>query len=100
MMSKAEVLQLYQGVPIGRNGLVISHLQFIDNTMIFYKPQHQNLINAKRVLRCFQLVCSLKNNFHKSSLIGIGVDDQLVRRRAGRIACRIGELPSVYLGRG
>ncbi|EOY19422.1 Uncharacterized protein TCM_044508 [Theobroma cacao] len=68
---------------------------FIDNTMIFYKPQHQNLINAKRVLRCFQLVCSLKNNFHKSSLIGIGVDDQLVRRRAGRIACRIGELPSV-----
>ncbi|WRX22711.1 hypothetical protein QQP08_015198 [Theobroma cacao] len=86
------------GVPIGSNGLTISHLQFVDDAMIFCKPNLENLRNVKRVLKCFKLVSRLNINFHKSGLMGVGVGSQMVRMAVNSINYRIGELPTVYLG--
>ncbi|EOY13274.1 Uncharacterized protein TCM_031793 [Theobroma cacao] len=96
-MEKAEAFDILQGVPIGNNDLLISHLQFADDTMVFCRPKVENLSIAKRVLRCFQLISGLKINFNKSRVIGIGVDNQTWRRGVENIDCRIGEIPFVYL---
>ncbi|EOY03422.1 Uncharacterized protein TCM_018478 [Theobroma cacao] len=44
------------------------------------------------------LIDWLKINFQKSNLYGIGVNDDILKSWANRIHCKIGSLPSIYLG--
>lgn len=52
----------------------------------------------KAVLRCFELVSGLKVNFHKSSLIGINIDESFLSSAAKFLNCRVGGIPFKYLG--
>ncbi|WRX29435.1 Reverse transcriptase domain - like 10 [Theobroma cacao] len=47
---------------------------------------------------CYESVSSLKVNYTKSHLIGIGIDQILVGRWATKIMCKVGYLPTTYLG--
>ncbi|XP_038687523.1 uncharacterized protein LOC119986904 [Tripterygium wilfordii] len=58
----------------------------------------ENLMVLKRLLRCFELMSSHKVNFHKSTLVGIDIDDDEVNRMAKRLYCKTGKLPIIYLG--
>ncbi|EOY07997.1 Uncharacterized protein TCM_022315 [Theobroma cacao] len=98
MMDGGEIVGLCKGIPIGLRGLRISHLQFADDTMIFLKSEIESLVNAKRILRCFQAISGLRINFHKSSLAGIGTNENFVRECAERINYMFEVIPMVYLG--
>ena len=54
------------GLSVGNNGPVLTHLQFVDDTMVFCAADKEELLNIKRILRCFELVSGLKINFFKS----------------------------------
>nr|GFB37596.1 hypothetical protein [Tanacetum cinerariifolium] len=78
LLTKAKEAGLFSPVDVGRaKSFPISHLQFADDTLILCEAGRENLLNVKRVLRCFQLSAGLKINFLKSMLYGVGIDERL-----------------------
>ncbi|XP_038717989.1 uncharacterized protein LOC120011040 [Tripterygium wilfordii] len=97
MLDNAKNLGLVEGISVKDGGLQISHLQYADDTILFSSNSTKSLMNLKRVLRCFELISGLKVNYHKSSLVGIGVQADRVTRVADLLQCQT-ELPMKYLG--
>ena len=52
----------------------------------------------KTILRCFELTSSLQVNFHKSSLVGIHVEQRELNICASLLNCAIMRIPFIYLG--
>jgi hypothetical protein len=75
----------------------IYHLQFADNTLLFLLNDLQCLLNTKRMLRWFSLCLGLNVNFHKSSLVGVGVDGIYAERISSVLKCKCDTLPIKYL---
>ncbi|KAF1894207.1 hypothetical protein Lal_00004131 [Lupinus albus] len=73
-------------------------LQFEDDTIMVFKPSASNLWGVKNIIRCSELVFDMKINYHKSSLIGILVDDNLVMSAASFLFYKIGKILFLYLG--
>ena len=80
----------------GRGGgeLTVSHLLFVDDTIIFYKTRKEQLTNLSWILAWFEAASGLRINLAKSVLIPIGEVDEL----EVELRCRLGALPTVYLG--
>ena len=98
MFLKAKEKGLIKGIGFNNDAVHITHLQFADDTMLFIEPRLEYLLNAKRILRVFELVSGLKINFHKSCIVKIGKkvpgDDEWARV----FRCVMGSLPITYLG--
>ncbi|EOY21772.1 Uncharacterized protein TCM_013883 [Theobroma cacao] len=54
LVYKATATRLCKEVEIDNSGLIISYLQYADDTMIFSKSDLESVLKVKRVLRCFQ----------------------------------------------
>jgi len=64
---------LFTGYRFGSNGAVaISHLQFVDDTLLVGDKSWENVRALRDVLLLFESVSGLKVNFHKSMLTGRG----------------------------
>ncbi|XP_071688814.1 uncharacterized protein [Rutidosis leptorrhynchoides] len=99
ILTKATVDRgLFKGVEIGNDKILVSHLQFADDTMFFGDWSSANARNLLNILKCFELSYGLKVNFRKSCLYGVGVDHNEVVRLANRMGCQAGKLPFIYLG--
>ncbi|OMO92976.1 reverse transcriptase [Corchorus capsularis] len=96
LIHKACSLGLFEGVKVGN--VMVSHLQYADNTLIMCKAKGEQVKNVRRILRCFQLVSGLKVNFAKSSLIGINANPDVIKQWADEVNCKVGSLPCSYLG--
>ncbi|MCH90045.1 retrovirus-related pol polyprotein LINE-1 [Trifolium medium] len=72
-MRKVVELNLFQGFFIGRDPVVISPLQYADDTLYIGEATVENLWTLKAILRGFELVSGLKFNFWKSGLMGVNV---------------------------
>lgn len=90
-------LQLVKGVRVGSGDLVVFHLRFVDNTILFGKAIERNVKVAKGIMRVFELVLSLKINYGKSMLVGINVCDEWLSKMACILNCNIGEISFKYL---
>ncbi|KAJ6925966.1 hypothetical protein NC651_010415 [Populus alba x Populus x berolinensis] len=90
-------LGLIEGVSIGQAGFHLSYLQFADDTLIFSSASLESMQNVKRILLCFELMSGLKVNFSKSSIFGVGIEDQC-DYTAQTLRCKQGHLPFKYLG--
>ncbi|XP_015953807.1 uncharacterized protein LOC107478175 [Arachis duranensis] len=82
---------------VGRNNIELSHLQFADDTILFYPTEEGTIRNYKRLLRCFELMSGLSINFEKSSIIPINCDRSWVRRMCHLLSCKEAALPVKYL---
>lgn len=89
---------LFEGFEFGRNGLVVSHLQYTDDTLCIGKPTVDNLWTMKSVLRGFDMASGLKINFLKSCLIGVYVPNNFMEMACNFLNCSEGSLPFKYLG--
>lgn len=98
LLSRAKELRIIKGVAMGNSEVVVSHLQFADNTIIFCEAERAEIVAIKRILRCFEMVAGLKINFHKSMICGVGVDNGLVEEFADIHNCQSHKLPLKYLG--
>ncbi|KAK2649523.1 hypothetical protein Ddye_017012 [Dipteronia dyeriana] len=77
----------------------ISQLQLTDDTILFLQPRLEYILNARRILRCFELASGLRTNFHKSCLVRMGKQlkgDEV--NWAATFRCVETSLPITYLG--
>lgn len=88
---------MFEGLFPRSGDLLVSHLQFADDTIIFcHNSQHQ-IRMLRCVLRCFEVVLGLHLNLAKSSLIAVGAVLNL-EQLAADLGCRTASLPFAYLG--
>lgn len=73
-------------------------LQFFDDTLLFCKSLFENILVIKKILRCFELVSSLKVNFLKNEIGGLGVDHTNMLRFSKILNYRTMFIPFIYLG--
>ncbi|KAI9153915.1 hypothetical protein LWI28_018395 [Acer negundo] len=97
LFQKASNLGILRGANCG-NGVLISNLQFADDTMLFLEPRVEYLRNARRILRCFELAAGLKLNFLKSRVVKVGMKWSKSNVWADALLCKEGSLPIPYLG--
>ena len=98
LMRNAINLHLFEGFRFREDGLVISHLQYADDTLCIGKPSVENLWTLKALLRRFEMVSGLKVNFFKSCLIGVNVPSEFMDIASSFLNCTRGSLPFKYLG--
>lgn len=98
MMSKATELGLFKAAEVGRNKVLISHLQFADDTIFLGKASRENTVFVKRFLRLMEIASGLKVNFDKCCVYGINVNEERLAEMANTLRCRTGSIPFDYLG--
>lgn len=97
MIKNAEICYI-SGFRLGRDGgITISHLQFTNDTIIFCDADIRQMGFLICVLRCFEVVFNPKINLAKSEIFQVGADCD-IESLAWILGCKIGYLPSSYLG--
>lgn len=71
LVSNGFVDGILLGTP-DRGIINISHLLFADDTLIFCKPDRNQIQVLKALLLCFEAVSGLKVNLNKSEMVSIG----------------------------
>ena len=98
VIRKAINMNMWEGIKIGRNEIMLSHLQYADDTILFCPPDLNYLINIKKALILFDLASGLHVNFHKTALMGINIPDPWLHNAAETLMCQQGSIPFTYLG--
>jgi hypothetical protein len=76
----------------------LTHLQYVDDTVIFIPFEIEQITITKFILYCFEDIASMKVNYHKSEVFTVGLDDNETFRVAQMLKCPIGKFPMKYLG--
>lgn len=71
LLQRAAEEGMYEGFSLRNGGLVLSHLQFSNDTIIFCNNSQQQIWMLRCVLRCYEAVLGLWLNLGKSTLIAI-----------------------------
>ena len=98
LMERATEVGFLKGCTVGKDNIMISHLQFADDTIFFIDSEGPSFNNMMTLLGLFCEASGLKINMAKSTLLGMGVDDQVTTSRAERVGCGVGLWPISYLG--
>ena len=76
--------------------LVLSHLLFADDTLLFCKDNPDQLAHMGWILMWFEALLGLKINLGKSEIISMGGSEN-VEALAAELGCKVGTLPTTYL---
>ncbi|KAL5567832.1 hypothetical protein UlMin_024407 [Ulmus minor] len=98
IMDKAVSIGEVKGFKVGREEVVVSHLQFADDTLFLLDPDQSNIQKVHTILNFFSMCSGLKINMNKSSLAGIHMEDEEVMALAAVVGCEKGSWPMKYLG--
>ena len=98
LLSKAAGMGFFQGIKVGLRAVTLPHLQFANDTLIFYEPKLEYLQNLKTILYSFQNFSGLTVNYAKSGLVVIGKEDRWAAMAADVLKCKLVQLPITYLG--
>nr|GEU70068.1 putative RNA-directed DNA polymerase, eukaryota, reverse transcriptase zinc-binding domain protein [Tanacetum cinerariifolium] len=79
-------------IRVGEDGIMVSHLQYADDMIIFGERSRENASNMMNILKCFEEVLRLKINLRKTKVYGVGVDRMELDRMAMYMSCGVGEL--------
>jgi hypothetical protein len=97
-MRRAVEINRFKGFRVGREGVVISHLQYAVDTLCIGEATLENLWTLKAILRSFEMVSGLKVNFWKSNILGVNVSQNFMRVASVFLNCGVGSVPFKYLG--
>ena len=99
ILVKAKVPGHIRGLaPHLADGTRISLLQYADDTIIMVEGSDTDIASLKFLLVCFQQMSGLKINFDKSDVMVMGYSPAEALDIANRLNCRLGSLPTTYLG--
>ncbi|GJT13183.1 putative ribonuclease H protein [Tanacetum coccineum] len=82
MIKEAVEKCIFKGIKVGSERVVVSHLQYADDTIFFGEWDKENAKNLMCILKCFERVSGLKVNLNKSRLYGVGVNSDEVSNMA------------------
>jgi hypothetical protein len=91
---------LILGFSVGTSELdrvIVSHLLFVDDTLIFCGANASQIRHIGALLVCFEVVAGLKVNLSKSVLVLVCPVNN-VGQLAGLLGCGLGDMPLKYLG--
>ena len=100
LLNRANVGNYFSGTKFvdGRGEeMVISHLLYADDTLLFCKADKDELKFISWTLMWFKAVSGLKINLNKSEIIPIGTVANM-EELALELGCKVGTLPTTYLG--
>ncbi|XP_071714226.1 uncharacterized protein [Rutidosis leptorrhynchoides] len=98
LTKRAVLTKRFLGVEIGSEKILISHLQYADDTIFFGEWSILNLRNLFKLLKCFELSSGLKVNYLKSTLYGVGIEEAEINKMASLFGCKSSSFPFTYLG--
>ncbi|RVW16223.1 LINE-1 reverse transcriptase-like [Vitis vinifera] len=81
----------------GEMEMIVSHLLFAVDTIIFYEARKEQLTALSWILAWFEVSSGLRINLAKSVLIPVGEVEE-IEEMAMELGCKVGSLPTVYLG--
>ena len=83
----------------GRGGveMIVSHLLFADDTIIFCEARKEQLTALSWILAWFEASSGLRINLAKSVLIPVGEVEE-IEEMVVELGCGVGSLPTIYLG--
>ena len=88
------------GCYVGRRneeGMVVSHILYVDDTLLFCWADREQLAHLSWLLMWFESISGLRINLNKSEIISVGSIAE-VDSLALELGCKVGALPSSYLG--
>nr|GEU47367.1 RNA-directed DNA polymerase, eukaryota, reverse transcriptase zinc-binding domain protein [Tanacetum cinerariifolium] len=88
---------LFKGIKLG-SSLQMYHLFYADDAIFMGQWNQNNIDTITRVLDVFYRASGLRINMHKSQLMGISVDANLLKQAASKIGCMVLKTPFKYLG--
>ena len=90
---------LFCGYQVGSSEpVVVSHLQFADDTLILGEKSWANIRAMRAILLLFEALSGLKVNFSKSQLVGVNIHVPWLTEAAMVLNCKVGSILFVYLG--
>ena len=90
---------MISGFSIDNAAYEVTHLRFADDTIIIIFDAYLDQVNClKNILRWFEMLSGLKINFGKCELISICMEEYNVKNLANVFGCKVGRLPTQYLG--
>ncbi|XP_019442350.1 PREDICTED: uncharacterized protein LOC109347073 [Lupinus angustifolius] len=98
IMRSAVAKRLFRGYEVGKDKVLITHLQYADDTLLIGANSTNNIMVLKSILKCFELASGLRINFHKSQFIGINSDEDFVQMAVHKMFCCVGSVPFKFLG--
>ena len=81
----------------GGSGIQVSHLLFADDTLVFCEDSQEKMAFLSLLLMWFEVISGLSINLNKSELLPVGRVES-VEVLAAELGCKVGSLPSTYLG--
>jgi hypothetical protein len=100
MMVRAIHERVLSGFLVGTDGdnpLVVSHLLFADDTLVFCNADVVQLESLRRVFTWFEVVSGLEVNLQKSKMVSVG-DVHNLEDLVAVLGCKSAALPMIYLG--
>nr|KAJ0200540.1 hypothetical protein LSAT_V11C600316150 [Lactuca sativa] len=88
----------FEGIQLPHQGPIISHLQYVHDTIFMGSWSIENAKNLIRILRCFEFSSGLKVNMSKSKLFGFGIQTCELELGARSFNCSVCSLSFIYLG--
>ncbi|GJV52938.1 putative RNA-directed DNA polymerase, partial [Tanacetum coccineum] len=98
LLKEAVDKSIFKGIRVGAEEVMVSHLQYADDTIIFGEWSRENACNLMNILKCFEEVAGLKINLTKSKIYGVGVEGGELDRMACYMRCSVSTFPFTYLG--
>lgn len=89
---------IFKGKLIPNTNKVVSYLFYADDAFFLDEWSMRKIANLARILRCFHVASSLKVNFDKSRVFGVGANTNEVESWALPLGCESVSLPFTYLG--
>ena len=80
-----------------REGMVVSHMLYADDTLLFCGADQEQLAHLSWLLMWLEIISGLRVNLNKSKIISIGSIAE-VESLAFELGCEVGALPSSYYG--
>ena len=82
----------------GANPVVVSHLQFANDTLLIGNKSWANVRALRAGLVLFEAMSGLKVHFHKISLAGVNINASWLSEAASVLGCIVGKVLFLYLG--
>lgn len=96
LVKKIVKIGLLEADEVGKEKNKVSHLQYADDTIFSCPAKITNIRAIKHILRNFELVLGL--NFQKCEVLGINVEESVMRNMAEYLQCKVSRNPFSYLG--